>query len=79
MAMVFAMLLTGCSDTVSADPSGGLYLSEVVASNSDSLKDPVYGTPDWIELCNSTDAPSTSKTIRYMNLTGTGIPFLRRR
>ncbi len=51
------MLLAGCSDPASANPSSsGLYISEVVSSNSDSLKDGTYGSPDWVELYNGTNA-----------------------
>ena len=33
----------------------GLYISEAVSSNSGSLFDDEYGTPDWIELVNLSD------------------------
>lgn len=43
----------------------GIYISEVVSSNSESLFDDEYGTPDWIELINLSDKP--------MNLSGYSI------
>jgi hypothetical protein len=35
----------------------GIYISEAVSSNSGSLFDDEYGTPDWIELINLSDRP----------------------
>lgn len=43
----------------------GIYLSEAVSSNSGSLFDEEYGTPDWIELINLSD--------RAINLAGYSI------
>lgn len=34
-------------------PKDALVINEVVASNQLSLQDDVYGSPDWIELCNN--------------------------
>lgn len=47
---------TGCSVGASSQ-GGGLIISEVVTSNSNSLIDPVFGKPDWIELCNTSSNP----------------------
>ncbi|MHB1315459.1 MAG: lamin tail domain-containing protein [Christensenellales bacterium] len=51
-------ILSGCGASESSakpNPSGGggLLINEVVSSNAYSLVDPVLGTPDWIELYNS--------------------------
>ena len=55
LCMLTAVMLPGCgSQSVSAQYEG-LYISEVVSSNSDSLSDPLYGSPDWVELCNASD------------------------
>ena len=55
LCMLVAVLLPGCgSESVSAQYKG-VYISEVVSSNSDSLTDPQYGSPDWIELHNASD------------------------
>ncbi len=37
---------------LSSAPKDALFISEVVTSNQLSLRDEVYGSPDWIELCN---------------------------
>jgi hypothetical protein len=55
IVMVLALQLSGCSESASAPYSKALYISEVVSSNSDSLTDPEYGSPDWIELHNPSD------------------------
>ena len=47
------------------DVTSGVVISEVVSSNSESYLLPQYGSPDWIELHNETDAP--------INLLGWGI------
>ena len=52
IGMVLALQLSGCSESASAPYTQALYISEVVSSNSDSLVDPEYGSPDWIELYN---------------------------
>jgi hypothetical protein len=46
------ILAAGCSTGVSA-VSGGLVISEVVSSDSNSVVDTVLGKPDWIEIWNS--------------------------
>ena len=56
--LVFILLLSmiGCSNVeelISAAPQDALVINEVVASNQLSLRDEVYGSPDWIELCNT--------------------------
>lgn len=56
LAVALLALASGCSVGASAQ-SGGLIISEVVTSNSNSLIDPVIGKPDWIELCNTGNAP----------------------
>ena len=56
LAVALLALASGCSVGASAQ-SGGLIISEVVTSNSNSLIDPVIGKPDWIELCNTGSAP----------------------
>ena len=38
-----------------AAPKEGLLINEVVTSNQLSFVDQVYGSPDWIELCNGSD------------------------
>ncbi|NLT98557.1 MAG: lamin tail domain-containing protein, partial [Christensenellaceae bacterium] len=55
LAMMFAA--AGCAVPASAENTGGIVISEVVTSNSNSLKDPLFGQPDWIELYNSADSP----------------------
>ncbi len=52
IAIMFSGLFSGCSEGASSHNVNGLFISEVVSSNSDSLADPVYGSPDWIELYN---------------------------
>jgi len=48
LAMMFAA--AGCTVPASAENTGGLVISEVVTSNSNSLKDPIFGQPDWISF-----------------------------
>ena len=55
VGMIFVMQLAGCSQSASAPYTDALYISEIVSSNSDSLTDPVYSSPDWIEICNASD------------------------
>ncbi len=54
---VMMLFSAGCSVNTSARPASGLFISEVVSSNANSLVDPVLGNPDWLELCNSTESP----------------------
>jgi hypothetical protein len=54
--LFFLAAVPGCSIGASAQ-GGGLIISEVVTSNSNSLIDPVQGKPDWIELCNTSNSP----------------------
>lgn len=69
---ILALVLCACtaaalfacgSDAGSA--SGGIVINEVVSSNGESHEDEAYGSPDWIELYNTTD--------REINLLGWGI------
>lgn len=54
----FGRLLLAVLLLVSAGPAWGqtIYISEVVASNEDSLLDEDGQSPDWIELYNSSDS-----------------------
>lgn len=55
-AITLTMLLTGCgSQSTLAHYTDGLFISEVVSSNSDSLVDAELGSPDWIEIYNASD------------------------
>ncbi len=56
LSALMAVSMAGCSVEASAEPSGGLVISEVVSSNSNSLVDSIYGQPDWIELYNNSDS-----------------------
>jgi hypothetical protein len=53
---IILIFSAGCSMGASSQ-SGGLIISEVVSSNSNSLTDPVFGKPDWVELCNTSPNP----------------------
>jgi hypothetical protein len=53
---VLLVFSAGCSVGASSQ-GGGLIISEVVTSNSNSLIDPVFGKPDWIELGNTSANP----------------------
>ncbi len=49
------LTLPGCDrleKLLAAPPKDALVINEVVTSNQLSLRDQVYGSPDWIELCN---------------------------
>lgn len=63
---ILCLLLAGCllvpllacdrlDKLFAAPPKEGLVINEVVTSNQLSLRDEVYGSPDWIELCNISD------------------------
>ena len=57
LASIF-IALAACSCAQQSFSTGmpdRLCISEVVSSNSSSLKDPEVGTPDWIELYNGSD------------------------
>lgn len=64
-AILCTGLLSGCTELASQfypggqantpDKPGGLYISEVVTSNSSSLVDGLLGSPDWVELYNGSD------------------------
>ena len=50
--------MTACAqvdELFSSAPKDVLVINEVVTSNQLSLQDQVYGSPDWIELCNISD------------------------
>ncbi len=51
--------LAGCSSEVMAGLFGAnpIVISEVVSSNKSSIVDEDYGTPDWIELHNTSSQP----------------------
>ncbi len=40
-----------------AQPRVSIVINEIVTSNGESLADETYGSPDWIELYNASDAP----------------------
>lgn len=56
LCLILLAASAGCSVETSAQ-DGGLIISEVVTSNSNSLIDPVLGKPDWVELCNTSSSP----------------------
>lgn len=62
-AVVLALLLVAAFFVFYLQEEGaqkretGIVISEVVSSNELSLADAQYGSPDWIELTNVTDAP----------------------
>lgn len=51
LALAMLPFTFGCSDS----DEGGLIINEVMTSNSKALIDGVYGSPDWIELYNSSN------------------------
>ena len=58
--LALAMLagISGCSGVViNADSGHALVINEVVLSNSRSLADEEFGTPDWVEIYNLSDRP----------------------
>ena len=59
MLLTGCLAFSGCSSEVMAGLFGGssLVISEVVTSNKASLVDEDYGTPDWIELHNTSNKP----------------------
>lgn len=65
MLCVFTSLLCfGCTAlTALSEHSGGVIINEVVTSNSHSLVDELVGSPDWIELYNS--SPYTISLFRF--------------
>ena len=53
IALINTLLITvGCT-TNSDQTEQGLVISEVVSSNDYTLTDEAYGTPDWIEIQNT--------------------------
>lgn len=59
MLLLGCLALCGCSSEVMAGLFGAspLVISEVVSSNKSSIVDEDYGTPDWIELHNTSNKP----------------------
>ena len=61
LVLTLSLLLTliGCGrvdQLLSSTHKDALIINEVVTSNQLSLQDEVYGSPDWIELVNLSDA-----------------------
>ena len=48
--------LFGCN-TENQEPANPIVINEIVTSNGESLTDETYGSPDWIELHNTSDQP----------------------
>lgn len=56
LALLFTLMACAQVDQLfSSTPKDALIINEVVTSNQLSLQDEVYGSPDWIELCNISD------------------------
>ena len=58
MSFFLMLSLAGCDQLphlISSVRRDALLINEVVTSNQLSFQDPVYGSPDWIELYNSSD------------------------
>ena len=60
LVLALALLLplvacAGVGQLASSAPQNALLINEVVTSNQLSLRDEVYGSPDWIELYNVSD------------------------
>lgn len=57
IAAVMILSAAGCgiAPASSTTSRNGIIISEVVSSNSNSLIDPVFGRPDWIEIGNFSD------------------------
>ncbi|MDL2258706.1 lamin tail domain-containing protein [Eubacteriales bacterium OttesenSCG-928-K08] len=58
LAIFFCLQLCGCSGFpifFGSKPTGGVLINEVVTSNSHSLTHELLGSPDWIELYNSSN------------------------
>lgn len=65
LALLVFVLAAACADMGSVlDVSHGLVINEVCSANRASLVDPVYGSPDWIELYN--DSPADINLFGYM-------------
>lgn len=55
--LLLVCCMAGCSSIAATGSASGIYISEVVSSNSFSLTDDILGSPDWIELHNPSSAP----------------------
>ena len=58
-ALSLLLMVCGCGrvdQLLSTPQKDALVISEVVSSNQLSLEDEIYGSPDWIELVNLSDA-----------------------
>ena len=58
LALSLLLSLVACSKVnqlIANAPKDALLINEVVTSNQLSLRDEVYGSPDWIELYNGSD------------------------
>ncbi|MDO4564559.1 MAG: lamin tail domain-containing protein [Clostridia bacterium] len=53
LALIMLPLISACD--LGEPASAALVINEVVTSNGESLLDPDYGSPDWIELYNNSD------------------------
>lgn len=59
---VFSVNLVGCNEILQVSAqgqtvTGDVLITEAVSSNSKSIKDPVMGNPDWLEIHNFSDKP----------------------
>lgn len=75
MSIIMAIAAAGCSVEASAENTRGLIISEVVSSNSNSLVDPIFGQPDWIELYNNTDTTINLKDYSIIENTANKFSF----
>ena len=60
LALALSLPVFACARVnrlISNPPQNALLINEVVTSNQLSLRDEVYGSPDWIELRNGSDQP----------------------
>ncbi len=55
LLLVSLMACDRMNELLAGTPKDALMINEVVTSNQLSLQDEVYGSPDWIELCNVSD------------------------
>ena len=59
LSVILMLPLAACDRLdrfISSVQKDALLINEVVTSNQLSFQDPIYGSPDWIELYNSSDA-----------------------
>lgn len=57
VCLLIVCCLAGCSSIAATGSASGIYINEVVSSNSFSLIDDILGSPDWIELYNPSASP----------------------